>query len=124
MGLGKTIQALGIAHYFYNDWPLLIVCPSSMRFLYLLIKIKKRLLLRVILKFNFFRYQWEEEIRTNLPKLPITRIFVLSKSKEQIYNPLVLITSYDLMVRCGSQLREMKFGVIIMVRINLCCCKW
>ncbi|XKL60873.1 hypothetical protein PGB90_007930 [Kerria lacca] len=90
MGLGKTIQALGIAHYFYNDWPLLIVCPSSMR------------------------YQWEEEIRTNLPKLPITRIFVLSKSKEQIYNPLVLITSYDLMVRCGSQLREMKFGVIIM----------
>lgn len=31
MGLGKSIQALGIADYYRSDWPLLIVCPSSMR---------------------------------------------------------------------------------------------
>lgn len=32
MGLGKTIQALAIADYYRNEWPLLIVCPSSMRY--------------------------------------------------------------------------------------------
>lgn len=31
MGLGKTIQAIGIVKYYSNDFPLLIVCPSSMR---------------------------------------------------------------------------------------------
>lgn len=32
MGLGKTIQALGIVSAYKSKWPLLIVCPSSMRF--------------------------------------------------------------------------------------------
>lgn len=31
MGLGKTIQALGVASYYRLEWPLLIVCPSSVR---------------------------------------------------------------------------------------------
>lgn len=31
MGLGKTVQALTIARYYMDDWPLLIVCPSSLR---------------------------------------------------------------------------------------------
>ncbi|OEH73584.1 helicase conserved c-terminal domain-containing protein [Cyclospora cayetanensis] len=32
MGLGKTIQALTIAAHYMEDWPLLVVCPSSIRF--------------------------------------------------------------------------------------------
>ena len=34
MGLGKTIQALATAAAFKRagEWPLLVVCPSSMRF--------------------------------------------------------------------------------------------
>ncbi|KAL8426032.1 hypothetical protein Efla_001950 [Eimeria flavescens] len=32
MGLGKTIQALTIAAHYLDDWPLLVVCPSSIRF--------------------------------------------------------------------------------------------
>lgn len=32
MGLGKSIQALAIANYFRAEWPLLIVCPSSVKF--------------------------------------------------------------------------------------------
>ncbi|EAN32240.1 SNF2 family protein [Theileria parva strain Muguga] len=32
MGLGKTLQALAIAAFYNNDWPLLIICPSSLRF--------------------------------------------------------------------------------------------
>ncbi|PHJ20662.1 hypothetical protein CSUI_005495 [Cystoisospora suis] len=32
MGLGKTLQALAIAAFYNREWPLLIVCPSSIRF--------------------------------------------------------------------------------------------
>lgn len=31
MGLGKTIQAIAIARVYVENWPLLIVCPSSLR---------------------------------------------------------------------------------------------
>ena len=34
MGLGKTIQALAIASYYRNEWPFLIVCPSSVKFMW------------------------------------------------------------------------------------------
>jgi SNF2 family DNA or RNA helicase len=30
MGVGKTIQALGIAIVYQKDWPVLILCPSSL----------------------------------------------------------------------------------------------
>ncbi|CAL8464419.1 g3954 [Coccomyxa elongata] len=30
MGLGKTVQAICVAACFHEDWPLLVVCPSSM----------------------------------------------------------------------------------------------
>lgn len=32
MGLGKTIQAICIAAYYQQEWPLLVVTPSSVRF--------------------------------------------------------------------------------------------
>ena len=31
MGLGKTVQALGLAFYYRSEWPLLIVCPASVK---------------------------------------------------------------------------------------------
>ena len=31
MGLGKTVQAIAVASAFREDWPLLVVCPSSLR---------------------------------------------------------------------------------------------
>jgi len=31
MGLGKTIQALAIMQEYHQDWPLLVICPSSLR---------------------------------------------------------------------------------------------
>nr|XP_018904491.1 PREDICTED: SWI/SNF-related matrix-associated actin-dependent regulator of chromatin subfamily A-like protein 1 [Bemisia tabaci] len=95
MGLGKTIQALGIADYYHSDWPLLIVCPSSMR------------------------YQWEQEIITHLPKVPTVRIHVFTSSKDEVINPLVVIISYDLMSRMEALLLSYKFGVIIMDESHL-----
>ena len=32
MGLGKTVQALGLASHYRDAWPLLIIAPSSTRF--------------------------------------------------------------------------------------------
>ena len=32
MGLGKTLQALAIAYHYKEEWPLLIVVPSSVKF--------------------------------------------------------------------------------------------
>lgn len=31
MGLGKTLQAIAVARVYMHDWPLLIICPSSLR---------------------------------------------------------------------------------------------
>ena len=31
MGLGKTLQAICIAVYYQEAWPLLVLCPSSVR---------------------------------------------------------------------------------------------
>lgn len=90
MGLGKTIQALGIVDYYRSEWPLLIVCPSSMR------------------------YQWEEEIHNNLPTVPCHNIYVLTKGNEHIENVKVLIASYDLMCKQKNVLKSIHFNVIIM----------
>jgi SNF2 family DNA or RNA helicase len=45
MGVGKTIQALSIAYIYKNDWPLLIIAPSSLR------------------------YTWKEEIKKWIPTI-------------------------------------------------------
>ena len=31
MGLGKTLQAICVACYYRKEWPLLVICPSSVR---------------------------------------------------------------------------------------------
>ncbi|XP_022168575.1 SWI/SNF-related matrix-associated actin-dependent regulator of chromatin subfamily A-like protein 1 [Myzus persicae] len=89
MGLGKTIQAIGIVKYYSDNFPLLIVCPSSMR------------------------YTWEEEIRLRMSNVPVTGIYVLSKTNEQFIDPAVVITSYDLMTRRKDMLLKFKFGIVV-----------
>lgn len=34
MGLGKTVQAIAIAAYYRNEWPVLVVCPSSVQYMW------------------------------------------------------------------------------------------
>lgn len=45
MGLGKTVQAICIAAYYRNEWPLLVVAPSSVRFTWAEVKTSSRALL-------------------------------------------------------------------------------
>ncbi|KAL0274731.1 UNVERIFIED_CONTAM: hypothetical protein PYX00_002788 [Menopon gallinae] len=90
MGLGKTIQGLGIAHYYRENWPLLILCPSSMRF------------------------PWEESVQTFLPSVNPYHITVMTSAKDMINEAEVVICSYDLSRTCFKQLCEKKFGIVIM----------
>ena len=75
MGLGKTIQAIGLAKWFRDDWPLIIICPSSLR------------------------YQWKEKILEYSPDIDEKDIFVATTSKDLLPCVPITITSYDLMVR-------------------------
>ncbi|MFH4975848.1 hypothetical protein AB6A40_002557 [Gnathostoma spinigerum] len=91
MGLGKSIQALGIARYFKVDWPLLIVCPSSVKF------------------------AWRNEIQRFLPA--VANIIVIEKGSEILpverSSKTAVIMSYDLMVTKRAELLEYVFHIII-----------
>ncbi|XP_037078361.1 LOW QUALITY PROTEIN: SWI/SNF-related matrix-associated actin-dependent regulator of chromatin subfamily A-like protein 1 [Pollicipes pollicipes] len=89
MGLGKTIQAIGIMRYFH-DWPLLVVCPSSMR------------------------YQWRQELHRFLPSQHPSTIVVMDTAKDFDADARILIVSYDLVTRCAGRLRDVGFLSVIM----------
>ncbi|XP_038124099.1 SWI/SNF-related matrix-associated actin-dependent regulator of chromatin subfamily A-like protein 1 [Cyprinodon tularosa] len=90
MGLGKTVQAICIAAYYRNEWPLLVVTPSSVRF------------------------TWAEAFRRWLPSLSPASINVVVKAKENIRSGLVNIVSYDLLSRMDKQHPGQPFNVLIM----------
>ncbi|XP_059474931.1 SWI/SNF-related matrix-associated actin-dependent regulator of chromatin subfamily A-like protein 1 [Neocloeon triangulifer] len=90
MGLGKTIQALAVASYYKADWPLLIACPSSVRF------------------------SWAESFRMWLPSVPWHELVVMTSGKEFISDAKILVVSYELLSRHKEALEKMKFGVIIL----------
>jgi SWI/SNF-related matrix-associated actin-dependent regulator of chromatin subfamily A-like protein 1 len=52
MGLGKTVTSLAIMAYYHAEWPLLVVCPASLR------------------------YQWPAEIERFFPSLPPSATYV------------------------------------------------
>ena len=90
MGIGKTIQAIGIAYIYRSNWPLLIICPAS-------------------LKLN-----WRKEILQWLPEIKDEAIQVLSSSKEDLLKQSeIIIVSYDLLTRINHILSDYKFDMII-----------
>ena len=75
MGLGKTLQAIMVAYQYRSEWPLLVVCPSSIRFV------------------------WREQLSRWLGGLidPQTDIQVVTKGKEIVRaNAKIVIVSYIL----------------------------
>lgn len=75
MGLGKTLQAIAVARVYMNDWPLLIVCPSSLRL------------------------NWKEELLRWLEDDIVEDDILVMMSGRDIDRPLrsVNIVSYDLL---------------------------
>ena len=72
MGVGKTIQAISLAYIYRDSWPVLIVCPGSMKYL------------------------WKGEIRTWLG-LKDHRVNIINSSKQKLSTEAYFyIISYDL----------------------------
>ncbi|TMS06428.1 SWI/SNF-related matrix-associated actin-dependent regulator of chromatin subfamily A-like protein 1 [Larimichthys crocea] len=90
MGLGKTVQAICIAAYYRNEWPLLVVAPSSVRF------------------------TWAEAFRRWLPSLSPDSINVVVKAKDNLRSGLINVVSYDLLSRMDKQQSGKPFSVLIM----------
>ncbi|KAJ8314137.1 hypothetical protein KUTeg_008698 [Tegillarca granosa] len=95
MGLGKTIQAICLAAYYRDEWPLLVVVPSSVRF------------------------DWAQQIRRWLPSVDPQEIQVAVSGKDSCTSSLVNILSYDLMARKAADLKKKHFQVIIMDECHL-----
>ena len=89
MGVGKTIQAISIAYLYRNDWPLLIICPSSLRL------------------------TWRDEIM-NWIKLPEDQIQIFVSSFDE-FSPKcsVYIISYNIANRLSGCLMRRNFKVVI-----------
>lgn len=97
------LQALAVASYYHDDWPLLVICPSSLRL------------------------NWESEIYRWLPILSKEHVFVILNAKDgracltrdetskkvQGHAFGVVIISYDLVAKLESEIKKYKFGVVI-----------
>jgi len=87
--LGKTLQGLAISASYKEDWPLLIIAPSSMRL------------------------QWANEVERWF-ELSIDEINVILTSKDQkSLNGKVTIVSYQLMDALSDLILRTNFGVVI-----------
>ncbi|NXG68144.1 SMAL1 protein, partial [Baryphthengus martii] len=90
MGLGKTIQAICIAAYYRQEWPLLVVTPSSVRF------------------------TWAEAFHRWLPSLSPGSTNVVVTGKDNLTASLINIISFDLLSKMDKQLKS-TFQVVIIV---------
>ena len=90
MGLGKTLQALAVAAVYRDEWPVLVVCPSSLR------------------------VQWAVSFETWLGT-PREQIVVVLTGKADVLdrNKTVVIVSYDLAVRLAADIGSRRFRVVI-----------
>ncbi|XP_062603453.1 LOW QUALITY PROTEIN: SWI/SNF-related matrix-associated actin-dependent regulator of chromatin subfamily A-like protein 1 [Saccostrea cucullata] len=95
MGLGKTIQAICLACYYRNEWPLLIVVPSSVRF------------------------DWAQQLERWVPSLDPQEVYVAMTGKCSLSGHKVCILSYELMAKKAKELLEKNFNVVIMDECHL-----
>ncbi|XP_053677789.1 SWI/SNF-related matrix-associated actin-dependent regulator of chromatin subfamily A-like protein 1 [Anopheles nili] len=89
MGLGKTYQAIAMADFYQQDWPLLICTTASTR------------------------DSWGDKMRELLPHIAAHHIAGLNSGQDSIDNCRVLISSYSMMERCADKLINRNFGMLI-----------
>ena len=92
MGVGKTVQAIGIALAYKDEWPVLIICPSSLKFV------------------------WRDEIIKWIPDINDDKINIqIFKTSKDLFKCGVkfYIMSYDLTVRLEEKIIEKNFKFII-----------
>jgi len=90
MGIGKTVQAIGIAWLYRDAWPLLVIAPSSLK------------------------YQWRDEFIRWIPELRMRDIQLLQSARDCFLpHTQVFITSYDIATRISSRLLAFRFNASI-----------
>ena len=92
MGVGKTVQALGIALLYKEEWPILIICPSSLKFV------------------------WRDEILKWIPDINDDKINIqIFKSSKDDFKcgVKIYIMSYDLTIKLEEKIIEKNFKFII-----------
>ena len=92
MGVGKSIQAIGISLLFKEDWPVLIICPSSLKLV------------------------WRDEILKWIPDINNDKINIqiFKNGKDQFKNgEKFYIMSYDLTLKLEQKIIDKKFNFII-----------
>ena len=92
MGVGKTVQAIGIALLYKEEWPVLIICPSSLKFV------------------------WRDEILKWIPDINDDKINIqIFKTSKDIFKcgVKIYIMSYDLTVKLEEKIVSKNFKFII-----------
>lgn len=89
MGLGKTVQALAVAAWFKEDWPLLIVCPASVA------------------------VNWKNNVLDWLKFVKESEVEVFDKPSS-FSEKKVVVLSYDRMVRCVDDVIKRKMNFVIL----------
>lgn len=90
MGVGKTIQAIGIMYIFKMDWPLMIFCPSSLK------------------------YTWRDEFLQWIPTIKKDDIQLFKTGKDSFNdNAKIFIMSYDLASRKSEEIQNRNFNCAI-----------
>jgi len=97
MGLGKTVTSLAIMLRYQHEWPLLILCPASLR------------------------YNWPTEIERFAPTIPSSAIYVVSGMDDAAFEKRrtslkVVVATYSLLQQrstAAHALQQMQFQCII-----------
>ena len=91
MGVGKTVQAIGLSSYYISEWPVLVICPSSLKF------------------------AWRDEVTSWLEEiLQPKEVQIIKKTKDEFKeNKKYYIISYDLSVRMIDKIIKQNFQFII-----------
>jgi len=90
MGVGKTIQAIGIMYLYSTDWPLLIICPASLK------------------------YSWRDEILKWLPSMKQKDIQLFKQVREPFQKGIkIYILSYEVAARTSDQIERRNFKAVI-----------
>ena len=88
MGLGKTLQAIAIAVYYRKEWPVLIVCPSSLRI------------------------AWGQQIEKWLPNEPLDVNIVMTSVRSNVDHQINVV-SFALAAKMSETLLKKQFKVAI-----------
>eukprot|EP00923_Selenidium_pygospionis_P046411 GHVN01080007.1.p1 GENE.GHVN01080007.1~~GHVN01080007.1.p1 ORF type:complete len:1122 (-),score=226.22 GHVN01080007.1:78-3443(-) len=90
MGLGKTLQALGVAAFYHDEWPLLVVCPSSIRF------------------------QWKDQALRWLPHIVSIDDVCVVKNGKSVIPPQskIIVISYDLLTK-NERFHSQAYKVVV-----------